>query len=1590
MRKVSCIFIFVLLGFFCLIPLNVWAITEAVSGFQMPIEHDPNNYGYVFKGWSSTSGSYHPGVDLNGPGYDDDDPVYAVANGVVVYATTESWGGVVIQHLYQGETWYSQYGHVDSIYVSVGEDVHKGQEIAEIGSVGPSTGPHLHFEIRESDHPNPTYGAYWNTTAFQNTSNIEEWYEDPEAFINSHGPYGEPTLAMEYALTKGIINDINTPPSGSVNNKAEFIKMLIAAIENIFGTQSYNSQPYSDVDSNQWYYVPVCKAYALGLLTYDSNHLTFNPADDMLRSWASMVIKKAMKNTELWNFPDPPSNFDDGFFDISHLSFEEQESIRFLNYYGIGRGSQTGAFEPSRGIFRYESCAMLFRLMTIPLSITAPASVSTGESFSVDWSYVNDASGYELNESSTNLFSSNSIYTGTSSYKNFKKYSDGSYYYRSRVKYVNQNYDPDTEYGGWSKYVPVQVGTIADCSDSLEPNETISTAMEIDLNSSISSYICSANDVDWYKVPVNGSGTLTIDLTSLPNDYDLILTDSNISSDVFIYGSRVSSAFQSDIIDMGHNVNISSKFPSDVSRYDAILVMDYVSNQDDTIWDGYVSAGGGLIIFEGAFQYGSVINTTAASNPVSHYETWTNRSGTTVVDTSSPLTSYLGSSSSLTGYTTVPTIKDGANTVIRWNEGEVPMAVTYTYGAGRTVFLNDFWAWYNNNWRGDYEYGLQLMSNALNYVTQSDDATFVISSNGGTSSEQIVYSDSDMNGYYYIMVFGKDGANNASDPYNLNVTWSSNESADLTLSGGSINATTVCPGDTIDVGITVKNQGTGTAEAGYINYYFNDSRFYTDPYKIGSDYYGSLSTGWTSPESISYTIPSDTAPGTYYFYFWIDATETEAESNEDNNRYQWDITVESCSTPSPDLAVLNPSVSPQTVKPGDTVSVSCSVKNQGDGTTGASSTLKYYLSTDSTYSSDDTYLNVYDGVSTLSAGASENETASLTIPSSTNTGDWYILFVSDATDNITESNENNNTAYKQIQVGTSACSPNWTPVNYTNSTTVYAEVSIKGQPAAAGDIVGAFDSSGQCRATATVFELSGQAHVTLVIQGESKETIYLKVYDVSGCEEFNANSIQTAPGTSIGTPPNYFNIQANVCEETNTWIPTTLTNSATLYGVVTIDEQPATEGDIVGAFVEGECRGVGTVFMLDGTAYVTLVVQQEQEETVQFKICHVSTCEIFDAGTKQTAPGHTYSDVPIEYTPEITQSLSLNSGWNLISMCVVPEDMTPSSVFAPILSNLVQVKSVNKSYDPNVVPQFNTLTELECGKGYWVKVSQDIQLDVTGMPADCTTIALSSGWNLVGYPFCQGPQDVETALSSIMAVLEQAKSTNQSYDPDVAPQFNTLKEFEPGKGYWVNVTDPTSLNYTAPTARDGRDSFKLVDRSRPDWEPVNYTNSTTVYVEVTIDGDPAADGDLVGAFASDEECRVLGEVFTLDGSAYATLVIQGEVSESVSFKVYDASRDVILEIDSSYNVQTDPGNTIGDPANNDYVLIAASAPGTSGPGDVDHMENVNLKDAILVLKVLTGMDGVEVFSDADVNNDERIGIQEAIYILQVVSGLRNG
>lgn len=92
---------------------------------------------------------FHAGIDIAAP---EGTEIRSVQRGVVTHAGWKrGYGNVVEIRHPDGAT--SRYAHASRVHVHVGDHVDVGETVADVGSTGQSTGPHLHFEVRRNGHP---------------------------------------------------------------------------------------------------------------------------------------------------------------------------------------------------------------------------------------------------------------------------------------------------------------------------------------------------------------------------------------------------------------------------------------------------------------------------------------------------------------------------------------------------------------------------------------------------------------------------------------------------------------------------------------------------------------------------------------------------------------------------------------------------------------------------------------------------------------------------------------------------------------------------------------------------------------------------------------------------------------------------------------------------------------------------------------------------------------------------------------------------------------------------------------------------------------------------------------------------------------------------------------------------------------------------------------------------------------------------------------------------------------------------------------------------------------------------------------------
>ncbi|MBW4633748.1 MAG: M23 family metallopeptidase [Iphinoe sp. HA4291-MV1] len=131
------------------IGINMRVLTQTAKSSNTPQKSLPSDLiwpaqGIISQGFRKYQ---HEGIDIAGA---TGTPIVAAASGTVAKAGWNEWGlgnVVVIEHPDGSVT---VYGHNSRLLVKQGQQVTQGQVIAEMGSTGNSTAPHLHFEVRKN------------------------------------------------------------------------------------------------------------------------------------------------------------------------------------------------------------------------------------------------------------------------------------------------------------------------------------------------------------------------------------------------------------------------------------------------------------------------------------------------------------------------------------------------------------------------------------------------------------------------------------------------------------------------------------------------------------------------------------------------------------------------------------------------------------------------------------------------------------------------------------------------------------------------------------------------------------------------------------------------------------------------------------------------------------------------------------------------------------------------------------------------------------------------------------------------------------------------------------------------------------------------------------------------------------------------------------------------------------------------------------------------------------------------------------------------------------------------------------------------
>ncbi len=425
--------------------------------------------------------------------------------------------------------------------------------------------------------------------------------------------------------------------------------------------------------------------------------------------------------------------------------------------------------------------------------------------------------------------------------------------------------------------------------------------------------------------------------------------------------------------------------------------------------------------------------------------------------------------------------------------------------------------------------------------------------------------------------------------------------------------------------------------------------------------------------------------------------------------------------------------------------------------------------------------------------------------------------------------------------------------------------------------------------------------------GKYEETVYLKGND------------------GIETP---LTISVKVTGDEPAWTlnPADFDESMNVIGnLFILDQMSEDEDDMVGAFINNECRGVAHPEYDEryDSYFVTMNIYGSSEKDIdaqgdplpiEFKAYDASTGIIYPVvktyavSTEETVidfvgnelVGRYAAPMKLAATDEVEQNIDLAQGWNWMSLGVKPgskpEDFTLETVYEKADGRVEFVKTKGKMAEYIGGDWLiDGLTQMNNSEMYAVQTNEAFTLNVTGHRVDSSQepISVVEGWSWVAYNSLSVMSPAEALAGMQPQDDEIIKGQHGVAYYDRYEWKGNLKQLTPGQGYKIQGKLARTFTYPVKTATAGARSFNSFTSSSPQlpnasaFTPVDYhlyPGNMVLVAQLVLDGQPV-EGVELGIFAG-EECR---EAAFSDERGLVITTIPGDKPCELSFRVSDGN-----------------------------------------------------------------------------------------------------
>ncbi|MBU0711530.1 T9SS type A sorting domain-containing protein [bacterium] len=400
--------------------------------------------------------------------------------------------------------------------------------------------------------------------------------------------------------------------------------------------------------------------------------------------------------------------------------------------------------------------------------------------------------------------------------------------------------------------------------------------------------------------------------------------------------------------------------------------------------------------------------------------------------------------------------------------------------------------------------------------------------------------------------------------------------------------------------------------------------------------------------------------------------------------------------------------------------------------------------------------------------------------------------------------------------------------------------------------------------------------------------------------------------------------------------------------------------DRVGAFINGECRGIadlkhviarddsGDVIVDDYIAYLTVHSNEWSGEKLEFHLWDRTDCEEYwEVDTVITFIANSSIGTPVKpvvlnATGAVGKDLVINKGFTWLSLNLDTDDMS----VAAVLDNLTP-ESGDRIIAQNAYAQYSseagwagTLTGLNNMSMYMTDISTKGNLIHVGYKVNPieTPIILNQGWNWISY-IPDRNLNVNEAMVTLNSQSNDLIKNQTSYAQyvDNIGWLGSLNRMYPGSGYMIRSTNKDTLIYPNVSLDNYGSQLLLAKRTDSDLLPglpwsvdrYKYQSNMTITAIFEPDSGKFDPADAVAAIVGREVRGVSRVEYIPQLNQYVVfLMVYGKSDETVSFKIWDASKDI--EYRSIEELPFVDNTSYGNPVQPHFLTKAALQIGDKG------------------------------------------------------------